>query len=149
MFSRPPAPAAKVTTMPDSPLTVISQNLKVTGTLETDGDVQIDGAIEGDIRCSKISIGQSGRVKGSIIPDSLTIHGAAEGKLEARSISISASANVSGDIVHESVAIEPGARVEGNFARMKSSSGVRRGDASVFGDEIRSSVLGADSTGDL
>ena len=149
MFSRPPAPAAKGTTMPDSPLTVISQNLKVTGTLETDGDVQIDGAIDGDIRCSKISIGQSGRVKGSIVADSLTIHGCAEDKLEARSISISASAQVSGDLLHESVAIEPGAQVEGTFSRMKSGSSTRRLDAVTFGDEYRSSALGADSTSDL
>ena len=136
--------------MPDSPLTVISQNLKVSGTLETDGDIQIDGSVEGDIRCAKISIGQSGRVKGSIIADSLTIHGLTDGKLEARSISISASAQVSGDIVHESVAIEPGARIEGNFTRLQGAGSGKRPEVLQLTNEIKSaSTYGLDATGDL
>ena len=100
------------------PPSIVSADLRMVGDLNSKGEIHIDGAIEGDIRCQVLVIGQTGSVTGQIISDTVRVHGTLTGQIRARSVFLAATARVVGDIAHESLAIEPGAYLEGHFGRM-------------------------------
>ena len=49
-----------------APPTIISADLRVDGDITSEGEIQIDGVVDGDVKGSKLSIGQGGTVKGSV-----------------------------------------------------------------------------------
>ena len=54
---------------------LLSAGMQVTGDIASDGEVQIDGNLSGDIRCAKLTIGETGRINGSVIADDCRVHG--------------------------------------------------------------------------
>ena len=102
-----------------SPPSLVSRDLKIIGNLKSDGEVQIDGSVEGDIRCKTLLIGESAHIKGEIIAETVVVHGTLNGQIESRSITLASSAHVVGDILHENLSIETGAFLEGHCRRME------------------------------
>ena len=97
---------------PASP-SVISSDLSITGDLVSNGELHIDGQVEGDIRCRVLIVGVNARINGSIQADVARIHGSINGHLYAQSVFLASPAKVTGDITHERLEIEPGAFLEG------------------------------------
>jgi cytoskeletal protein CcmA (bactofilin family) len=93
---------------------VISGDLSVTGTLSSAGDVQIDGQVDGDVRCNSLTIGEKAFVQGEIIAEEVIIRGRVQGSIRARKIQLCATCHVEGNILHEAFAVEAGAFFEGN-----------------------------------
>lgn len=100
------------------PPSIISTDLKITGNLATDGEVQIDGLLEGDVKCGRLSIGATGRVLGSVFVEFALVRGKVEGQIRAKNVTLTKSASVIGDIMHETLTIEPGAHLEGHCRRV-------------------------------
>jgi cytoskeletal protein CcmA (bactofilin family) len=86
----------------------------VTGRLESAGEIQIDGKVEGDIRGQGVRIGSTAVVKGTIVGEVVELAGTVEGTIEARSAVLASTASMTGDIVHQSLKIDPGAHFNGN-----------------------------------
>ena len=112
--ARQPDHVAPPRTRPAAEPSRISSALKVTGQLESDEDIQIDGDIEGDIRARKVIIGAGATVKGTIFGEDVEVSGTVTGKIEATSVVLSKSARVSGDVIHKALQIEKGAYVDGH-----------------------------------
>ena len=104
-----------------APPSILSVDLRVVGDLNGDGEVQIDGAVDGNIRAKSLLIGETAHIKGEIIADSLRVHGTVSGHIKARSVVLGATAYVVGDIFHEDLAIETGAFLEGHCKRIAKS----------------------------
>ena len=102
---------------------MLSDGMQVTGDVVCDGEVQIDGALLGDIRCGKLIVGQTGKITGSVIADECLIQGEIVGQIKANSVTLSRSSRVQGDVVHETLAIEPGARLDGHMRRIETIDG--------------------------
>lgn len=98
---------------------IISNNLNVVGNLKTEGEVQVDGMIEGDVTGRALVIGERARVHGEIVADDVVIRGNTEGRIRARRVQLTKSAKVIGVILHESLSIEAGAYVEGQLKRLE------------------------------
>ena len=96
---------------------IISADMSVTGNLSGDGVMQIDGTVEGDIRCAELTLGKSAQVRGEIECDTVHVHGTITGEIRARSVTLSATARVTGDIQHEELSIEAGAYMEAQLLR--------------------------------
>src|SRR5438477_11222902 len=92
----------------------ISSALKVTGQLESEEDIQIDGHIEGDVKARKVVIGAGATVQGTVSGVEVEVSGTVTGKIEAASVTLSKSARMSGDVVHRSLQIEKGAYIDGH-----------------------------------
>lgn len=92
---------------------VLSADLSVVGDLVCTGEVQIDGKIEGDIRCRMLIVGLNAEIHGSIQADFIKVYGNVKGQLCARSVFLAGSARVVGDITHETLEMESGAFLEG------------------------------------
>ncbi len=96
-------------------VSLISADLSVTGDLVSPGDLQIDGFVEGNIRCQSLTIGASASVTGNIMAEDVLIRGVLRGGVEARSVTLGKTAQVTGDILHETIAIEAGAVLDGRL----------------------------------
>lgn len=96
---------------------IISAGLTVTGDLVSDGEIQVDGRVVGDIHCTSLVIGVSGEVTGEVRTSSIRLHGQLTGQVFAESVFMAATARMIGDIHHQSLAIEPGAFLQGMCRR--------------------------------
>lgn len=92
---------------------IVSANLRVTGDLESEGDIQIDGHVEGDVRSNSVTVGEHAMVSGAIIAQSVHVAGTVKGQINGKAVELARTAKVTGDIVHESLAIEAGAFIQG------------------------------------
>jgi cytoskeletal protein CcmA (bactofilin family) len=92
---------------------IVSANLRVTGDLESEGDIQIDGHVEGDVRSNSVTVGEHAVVSGAIIAQTVHVAGTVKGQINGKTVELARTAKVTGDIVHESLAIEAGAFIQG------------------------------------
>ncbi|HXV23945.1 MAG TPA: polymer-forming cytoskeletal protein [Alphaproteobacteria bacterium] len=100
---------------------VISADMKIIGAVESRGDLQVDGTIEGDVTSRAVTISDSASVRGSVSAESVRVSGIVKGGVNAKSVILTATAKVEGDIVHQSLSIETGAAFEGQCKRMAAS----------------------------
>ncbi len=96
---------------------VLGATVRVRGRLLGDGDLRVDGEIEGDVRVrGALEIGESGNVRGSVAAQSVTLSGTLAGDVEADGpIVIRAGARVTGDMNGTEVALEEGASYTGRI----------------------------------
>lgn len=111
------------------PLSVIGPDVRIVGNIITQGEMQIDGQVEGDITCQTLVVGEGARITGEVTADSVKVHGELNGRISATNIIIARSAKVLGDITHDSLEIEAGAQIEGHFSRKIGSAVVESKDA--------------------
>ena len=100
-----------------SPPSVISADMNVLGSIISDGFIDIDGKVDGNVKCSSAIIRANGIVKGDVVADSVQIYGHVEGLVKAETVNLYHSAHVIGTIMHSSLTIEDGAFVDGKFKR--------------------------------
>lgn len=92
---------------------LIDAGLSVRGDLETDGELQIDGQIVGNVSCGHLVIGKNGDVRGDIRADEVVVRGKTEGVIRARRVMLQESARVMGNIFYERMSMEEGAQFIG------------------------------------
>jgi cytoskeletal protein CcmA (bactofilin family) len=92
---------------------IISADVKIIGHVSSQGELDINGTIEGDVRATALTVGETGAVKGEVIAESVVVRGSVEGRIRGRKVQLCTGAKVHGDIFHASLAIEPNAIFEG------------------------------------
>jgi cytoskeletal protein CcmA (bactofilin family) len=92
---------------------LVAEGVRLKGDLATDGDLHLDGALEGDLRVGRLTIGESGLVAGTIQAETVEVRGRVMGTISARQVRLLATARVDGDINHTELSIEAGAHFEG------------------------------------
>ncbi|MEL6977459.1 MAG: polymer-forming cytoskeletal protein [Pseudomonadota bacterium] len=123
-----PQPASNAGLRPGKPApSVISPDLTIKGNLQTSGDMQIEGTIDGDIRSHLLTIGQSALVRGEVVADDVVVNGRIIGRIRAQKVRLSSTARVEGDILHKNIAIESGAQFEGSVQRSEDPLNDERG----------------------
>ncbi|ASB51095.1 cell shape determination protein CcmA [Alkalitalea saponilacus] len=97
---------------------MIGPGTKIVGNIETNGDIRIDGNIEGNIDSKgKVVIGNNGFVKGEISCNNAEVSGTLNGKMSVLELlSLKATCKVNGDIKSGKLSIEPGALFSGTCA---------------------------------
>ena len=101
------------------PPSLLSMDFDVTGDIHSDGEVQIDGTINGNINANILIIGESAQVIGEITAETVRIHGRVTGQVQANSVSLAKTAHILGDVLHGNIAIEQGAFLEGHCRRIE------------------------------
>ena len=97
---------------------LLSSDLTITGDVATDGELQLDGQIVGDINCGTLTVGAKAQINGEIKADRVMVYGHVAGRICARNVQLFKTAEVKGDILHETMSIEAGAYLEGMCKRM-------------------------------
>ena len=106
-----PAPVRKVAP------SVISADMNILGNIISDGFLDIDGRVEGNVRCASATIRANGKVKGDIVAEHINVYGEVTGLIKAKHVQLFPTARVEGIIMHESLSIQDGAFVDGKFKR--------------------------------
>ena len=123
---------------------IISAGLIMTGDLNSDGEIQVDGTIVGDIHTKSLLIGKTANIKGGITADDVRVHGNVNGQIKARSVILAKTAHVIGDILHEDLSIETGAFLEGLCKRITASQATDSGKINlVEGDIAKKTATGS------
>jgi cytoskeletal protein CcmA (bactofilin family) len=120
MFSRDrsaPSPAAKPTRVGAPGLSFIGPEVVVSGNIATEGQLHVDGRIDGDVRCAQLIQGTQGIITGNIEAEEARLAGAIQGTVGARTLIVEASARIMGDVAYETVSIDAGAQIEGRLTR--------------------------------
>lgn len=92
---------------------IVAEGVRVKGDIATEGDMHLDGAVDGDIKVGQLTVGETGAVSGTIHADTIEVRGRVTGTICARRVKLWATARVDGDISHTELAIEAGAHFEG------------------------------------
>jgi cytoskeletal protein CcmA (bactofilin family) len=109
MFSKGTAAKAEKDSVPS----IISHGTHIVGDITTDGEVQVDGKVEGNVRCRSLIVADTGEVSGKVTCESVTIHGTITGTVCGKSVCLASSARMVGDVNHETLTIEQGAHFKG------------------------------------
>lgn len=112
MFSTSSAPTPANSARAPS---IISADVVITGVLQSGGDIQVDGRVDGDVRCAGLTVGEGGAIHGEVRADAIVVRGHVEGTIRARAVAVAQSGHIEGDILHETLEIEAGAFVQGAF----------------------------------
>ena len=97
----------------DEETSVIGEAAVIVGDLTSEGEIEVQGTVEGNIRSRRVKVGEGGEVHGEIVAEAVDIHGVVEGPVVAAIVSVARTARVIGHITHRELSIEPGAYLEG------------------------------------
>ncbi len=106
---------------------IISGDLHVAGNLSADGEIQIDGIVEGDVSSHSLTVGDGAKVIGEIVAEDIVIRGMVLGSIRAGRIEIAGTAKVVGDIWHDKLIVASGAQLDCQIRRGKGRSADRAG----------------------
>ena len=99
-------------------LTITGQGLKII----SQGTLQVDGDIEGDVQGVEVIIGDRGKVAGTVAADRVIVRGTVLGVIRGIAVNLQSSCHVESDVHHLSLAIEQGAHFHGHSRRVKSEA---------------------------
>jgi cytoskeletal protein CcmA (bactofilin family) len=113
-----------------SSVNLIGPGTVIKGDIDTNGDIRIDGSIEGTIKVKgKLVVGNSGKIEGEIQCQNAEVFGEIVGQLSVSELlSLKASAKMNGDILTNKLSIEPGAIFSGTCKMGAVIKGINESD---------------------
>ena len=104
-----------------NPDTLIGFGVSVEGTLETEGDIQINGKFKGQIVSGgDVIIGDSAEIKSDIDAQNVYVAGEVQGEIRAREkLEILETGRVLGNVESSALSIEPGGILKGKSAMLE------------------------------
>jgi len=97
---------------------VIDAWLTMKGNLESEGDIQVDGKVQGHIRCTQLIVNKDATIDGDVLAAEVVIRGKVKGVIRANRVKLQETACVESEIFFErSLGIEDGASFEGQIRR--------------------------------
>ncbi len=94
---------------------IISSDVRITGSVATEGVLEFDGRIEGDLSANALGIGRAAVVQGNVSGEHVTVDGTIEGDIEAVNLVLKPTSVVTGAVTYNSLSVESGATVNGHF----------------------------------
>lgn len=92
---------------------IICEDMRINGSVTSEGALHIDGTVEGDVHAADITIGANGHITGEVKAEIVKVKGKIKGSIRARKVELESGAHVEGDILHASLQIQPNAVFEG------------------------------------
>ena len=96
-------------------LNTIAQDTQIFGNIESNGDIRIDGILEGDLECKgRVVVGPESKINGNIRCNSGEIMGSVVGEIIVKELlSLKGTASITGNLTMGKLSVEPGARFIG------------------------------------
>jgi cytoskeletal protein CcmA (bactofilin family) len=101
----------------------INEGTNLKGDIQSEGFFRIDGTIDGNVSTpSKVVLGKSGLIKGTLTCENADIEGKFEGDLKVTgTLTLRATAHIEGEVVVGKLAVEPGATFNASCSMLGSS----------------------------
>ena len=96
--------------------TIISRGVKIDGKITSNGNIRVDGDLEGDIFSKgNVTIGEDAKVNGQINANIITIGGKVSGIVKAKEkMILNSKSQLNGDVFTKNLVIQEGAKFDGN-----------------------------------
>ncbi|MGC1344897.1 MAG: polymer-forming cytoskeletal protein [Methyloceanibacter sp.] len=118
---------------------IIGEDLMITGNVNSKGEIQVDGEIQGDVQCGSLLLGDKSQITGCVLAEDVVVRGRVLGSIRGLRVTLQAQSHVEGDIYHQSLAIEQGAFFEGKSRRSEDPLATKTADqAATTSDKARS-----------
>lgn len=98
-------------------VSLIDDQMRITGTVVSDGDVILAGQLDGQIICNKLTVEDGAILNGSIETGEVVISGTVTGDVVSINAQIEASGHFEGDFKCIGIAVEAGAHVVAKFKK--------------------------------
>jgi cytoskeletal protein CcmA (bactofilin family) len=108
-------------------MSFIGAEVVITGNISGQGDLHIDGTVQGDVSGGTVILGPGGTIKGNLVSERANVGGTVEGTVNAGTLVIERTARVTGDLTYQTVQIENGAQVEGRLTQ-RNNAGAGAGE---------------------
>jgi cytoskeletal protein CcmA (bactofilin family) len=97
-------------------VTIIGAGVVLEGKLTSNGNIRVDGTINGDVNANgNVTIGENGEINGEINAEVINIGGKVTGTVKAKEKSVlEAKAVLKGDLITKILVVEAGATFDGN-----------------------------------
>ena len=98
------------------PSSVIEEDLTIEGNIRSsEGSVDINGRVVGDVSAEIIAVQLSGSVDGAMSATKIAVEGSHTGSLKCDDLKLSSTSQVQADVVAKVMATESGAKVKGKI----------------------------------
>ena len=74
----------KRTAMKSKAPSILSSDLVLTGSIVSEGEIQLDGQVDGDVRAGSLIIGEDASVSGEVFAETVVVRGKVSGSVRAR-----------------------------------------------------------------
>lgn len=102
--------------------TILGTGVRLVGTIESEGSIEVHGRLEIDLRCERLEMSEAAEIIGNIAVKHAVIHGRVTGNIKAVSVRLSESAKIEGDIIaDEIIEIAAGAVCVGRVKSMQAN----------------------------
>ena len=105
-------------------VSVISDEITITGSVTSSGNLIINGNVDGEINCESLEIGPSGVVTGTVKAGQCFLAGKLEGKLSARTVNIASTGDLNGRLSYGKLEVETGANIALKLRKTKQLSDI-------------------------
>src|SRR5262245_34787905 len=95
----------------------IDASLSIMGDLHTDGDVQLDGRVCGNISCAQLIVGKDAAITGTVTAEQAVVRGTITGTIRSPVVILQDTARVESEITYTVLAVDDGATFEGTAHR--------------------------------
>ena len=101
--------------------TIIGASVKVKGNFHGQGNIVIEGALEGSLKTNaNIFIGEKAKVIANVESQDLVINGEIRGNVKAKNyLSLGGTAKITGDISYSEMSMEKGAIINGQLISLQ------------------------------
>jgi cytoskeletal protein CcmA (bactofilin family) len=100
--------------------TVISPSSKLEGSMETDGELVIDGSVTGTIKCGSLEILEDGNVDADVEAQTAIVAGNFEGEMVCKGkLTFFRTGKVKGNVSYGTLSIESGGLFDGTASKFK------------------------------
>jgi cytoskeletal protein CcmA (bactofilin family) len=125
---------------------VIDAALVITGNLESERDVQLDGELRGDITCSQLVISRDATLLGNVVAEEVVVRGKVKGTIRASQVMLQDTAQVESDIFHKSLVVEQGATFDGESHRLDYAADAKLAELQTMASDMRATESSASDT---
>jgi cytoskeletal protein CcmA (bactofilin family) len=91
----------------------IANEILITGNIMSNGEIHLEGQVQGDIQCASLVLGESAQLEGCAVAEEVVVGGRLIGSVRAVRLRLQASSHVEGDLLYQSLAMEQGAYFDG------------------------------------
>ncbi|MFP4036465.1 MAG: polymer-forming cytoskeletal protein [Desulfobacteraceae bacterium] len=99
-----------------TPISFVAQGTHLMGDIQSDARIVVEGSVEGNVRCTDMTIAPTGRVIGDLQVATLAVAGTYKGNLVAhRMVTIHATGAVEGGLFTRTLVVEEGGRMNGDI----------------------------------
>jgi cytoskeletal protein CcmA (bactofilin family) len=109
-------------------ISILAAGTRVSGELEVDGVIKIEGCVEGTVKAQgQVLVVKGGKVEGDIIARQVVIGGEVKGGIMAdERVEVQATSVVNGDITTPQITVLEGGKINGNIHMEKPNAAAKK-----------------------